>query len=370
MAADDAAVAVWVQALADVLAGRSLTAEARTQLQATLLADKKRAAAFGVTPQSCGDRLERRLQLLQATYPLLDRHCCTQFGWTGCPLQPLWQLWLPLAEWLAERRRSLTHPLIQGILGGQGTGKTTLTALVSTLLNHMGYRVCSLSLDDLYKTYADRQQLQRHDPRLRWRGPPGTHDIELGVAVFQQLRQTNQIHPIAMPRFDKSAHGGAGDRTQPELVERPDIVLFEGWFVGARPVDDAIFEEAVFEDAAFAQLPPPIVTAGDRLFARDCNRRLRDYEPLWDDLDALIVLHPVDYRLSQQWRRQAEQQMRATGRTGMSDAEIDQFVDYFWRSLHPDLFITPLLHNSFRTDLVIEIQADHTAGAIYRPESV
>lgn len=358
MAADNAA-AGWVQALVDVLAGRSLSAEAWTHLQATLLADTRRAAAFDITPNNCGDRLERQLHLLQAIYPLLDRHCI-QFGWAGCPLQPLWSLWLPLAEWLAQRRRSLTYPLIQGILGGQGTGKTTLTAMLSTLLNHLGYRVCSLSLDDLYKTYGDRQQLQQQDPRLRWRGPPGTHDIELGLAVLQQLQQANKTDPIAIPRFDKSAHGGAGDRTQPELTTGADIVLFEGWFVGARPIADFAFEQA----------PPPIVTAGDRAFARDCNLRLRDYEPLWDYLDALIVLHPVDYHLSRHWRRQAEQQMRATGRPGMSDLEIDQFVDYFWRSLHPDLFITPLLHNPFRTDLVIEIQADHTPGAIYRPTAI
>ncbi len=347
----------WEQALREALAGRSLTTEAKGDLQFQLLADPRRAAAFDLTPETCGDRLEQRLHLLQATYPTLDHQCRTQFGWQGCPLHPLWQLWLPLAEWLAEQRRSRCQLFTQGILGGQGTGKTTLTAVLSTLLNAQGFQVCNLSLDDLYKTYRDRQQLQRDNPRCRWRGPPGTHDIDLGMTVLQQLRQTNRTESIAIPRFDKSAHAGAGDRTQPELISGADIVLFEGWFVGVRPIAEAAFEHA----------PPPIVTAGDRAFARHCNLRLRDYEPLWDCLDALIVLHPVDYRLSRQWRQDAERQMRASQGTGMSDAEVDQFVDYFWRSLHPELFITPLAHNPCRTDLVVEIQADHTPGAVYRP---
>ena len=347
----------WEQALRDALAGRALTAEAKGDLQSQLLADTRRAAAFDITPETCGDRLEQRLHLLQATYPTLDHQCRTQFGWQGCPLQPLWQLWLPLAEWLATQRRSHARPFIQGILGGQGTGKTTLTAVLSTLLNYQGFQVCGLSLDDLYKTYGDRQQLQRDDPRWRWRGPPGTHDIDLGMTVLQQLRQANRTEAIAIPRFDKSAYGGAGDRTQPDLIAGADIVLFEGWFVGVRPIAAAAFEHA----------PPPILTAGDRAFARDCNLRLRDYAPLWDCLDALIVLHPVDYRLSRQWRQHAEQHMRSTQGTGMSAAEVDQFVDYFWRSLHPELFITPLIHNPDRTDLVVEIQADHTPGAVYRP---
>lgn len=358
MAAGDVPLrARWVQALREMLAGRSLTSSDRAALQARLLDDQPRAVAFEITPQNCSDRLEQRLQLLQATYPRLDRQCRTQFGWNGCPLKPLWELWLPLAEWMAVRRQSLPHSLIQGILGGQGTGKTTLTAVLSTLLTHRGYRVCRLSLDDLYKTYSDRQQLQQHDPRLRWRGPPGTHDVDLGIVLFQQLRQANRTEPIAIPRFDKAAHEGAGDRTQPDWTTGADIVLFEGWFVGARPIADAAFEQA----------PSPILTAGDRAFARDCNRRLRDYVALWDYLDALVVLYPVDYRLSRQWRWQAEQQLIASRGTGMSAAEIDQFVDYFWRSLHPELFITPLVHNASCTDLVVEVQADHTPGAVYRP---
>jgi D-glycerate 3-kinase len=81
-----------------------------------------------------------------------------------------------------------------------------------------------------------------------------------------------------------------------------------------------------------------------------------------------MVLNPVDYRLSKQWRKQAEQEMIARGKSGMRDAEIEQFVDYFWKSLHPELFIIPLIHHPQRTDLVVDINADHSVGNIYKPK--
>jgi D-glycerate 3-kinase len=161
-----------------------------------------------------------------------------------------------------------------------------------------------------------------------------------------------------VPRFDKSAWGGAGDRTTPESVEEIDIILFEGWFVGVRPINPAIFD---------APTPPPIQTLADQAFARDMNHGLQDYLPLWERLDRLMLLYPTDYHLSQQWRRQAEQQMMATGKSGMTDSQIDRFVEYFWKSLHPELFITPLTKNPSYVDLVVEIYPDHTPGAIYQP---
>jgi D-glycerate 3-kinase len=273
-------------------------------------------------------------------------------------LLSLWNLWLPLALQLASSQQQLGRPLIQGILGGQGTGKTTLAAVLSLILTHIGYRTLSLSLDDLYKTYVERQRLQQKDSRLIWRGPPGTHDVELARELLDQLRSPNQQDPILVPRFDKSAWGGAGDRTTPERVEGVDIVLFEGWFVGVRPIDPAVFD---------ASLPEPIQTSADRAFARDMNDQLKDYLPLWERLDQLMLLYPVNYRLSQQWRCQAEQQMIATGKSGMTDAQVSKFVEYFWRSLHPELFITPLTKKNSCVDLVIEINPDHTVGTIYRP---
>jgi D-glycerate 3-kinase len=331
--------------------------ELETQLGALLLADELQSNAFGVTAANVKSVVQQRSHLLQQIYPEFDSFCRSRLGWQSYSLETLWSLWLPLAIELAQKRCQLERPLIQGILGGQGTGKTTLAAVLTLILKHLGYRVCSLSLDDLYKTYADRLQLQQADPRLRWRGPPGTHDIQLGLTTLQQLRSANPTQPVQLPRFDKSAWNGAGDRTNPETVAGVDIVLFEGWFVGVRPIDPALFETA----------PPPIDSPDDRAFAREMNQRLHEYLPLWNLLDALILLYPKDYRLSQQWRQQAEQQMKATGRSGMSDEEIEQFVSYFWRSLHPDLFITPLRHNPHLVDLVIEINPDHLPGAVYRP---
>jgi D-glycerate 3-kinase len=79
-----------------------------------------------------------------------------------------------------------------------------------------------------------------------------------------------------------------------------------------------------------------------------------------------MVLDPVDYRLSQQWRLQAEHDQIAAGKPGMGDGEIIEFVEYFWKALHPALFIKPLTDHSTRlsTHLVVNIEADHSIGAI------
>ncbi|MGK7890914.1 MAG: glycerate kinase, partial [Leptolyngbyaceae cyanobacterium] len=258
---------------------------------------------------------------------------------------------------LDTAQRTLGRPLIQGVLGGQGTGKTTLGTVLSLILVQLGQRVCALSIDDIYKTYGDRCVLKKSDPRLLWRGPPGTHDVALGVEVLRGIKSVDPETVLEVPRFDKSAYQGAGDRTTPEQVQGITIVLFDGWFVGVRPVEPGVFDHA----------PAPIVTDSDRAFARDCNQRLQSYLPLWDELDRLMVLYPTRYQLSQQWRREAEQAMKASGQDGMSDAEIEQFVTYFWRSLHPDLFINPLIQDRDQVNLVVEIDENHCPTTVYRP---
>lgn len=333
-------------------AGEKPQRDGLQQLEELELHDRGRAAAFGVMPDNVRDVVEKRSQLYQAIFQ-------QNLNLPSLPtrLELLWNLWLPLATQLVQLHQTLRRPPVQGILGGQGTGKTTLATALTTILDFLGYRTLSLSIDDLYKSYAEREYLREQNPRLIWRGPPGTHDVAVGLEVLQQLRQPQQQEAIAIPRFDKSLWNGAGDRIEPQKVSGVDIVLFEGWFVGCRPVEDSRFEDT----------PEPILTAEDRQYARDINHQLQKYVSLWDCLDRLMVFNPVDYRLSKQWRKQAEQEMIATGKSGMSDAEIEKFVDYFWKSLHPELFILPLVTNPDLANLVVEINADHSVGRIYKP---
>lgn len=338
--------------LADARHGRETDAAVRDRLMEWELADGDRARAFGVTPETVAAIVSRRIEVFRdVAESVLDR--LPLHAQPDAPfLETLWQLWLPLALQLADVRQDCDRPIVQGILGGQGTGKTTLAATLTLILDRLGYRAIGISIDDLYKTHADRQQLKARDPRFIRRGPPGTHDVDLGIDVLDRLRCGDL--PVAVPRFDKSAFAGDGDRAEPETIDRADIVLFEGWFVGTQPVEAATFDDP----------PPPIATEDDRDFAGHCNRLLADYLPLWDRCDRLMVLIPADYRLSQQWRLQAEREAIARGKAGMSDDEVMAFVEYFWKALHPELFIEPLARDRDRVDLVVKIGGDRRIEAI------
>ncbi|MEB3339972.1 glycerate kinase [Okeania sp.] len=334
--------------------GKSLEKKELETLVNEELIDQKRANAFNINSANVREKIRERSLLFQSVitdydkFPLEDNYT----------LEILWKLWLPLAIKLANKCQNLSHPLIQGILGAQGTGKTTLAKILVLILDKLGYKTISISIDDIYKTYAERQLLQKQDSRLIWRGPPGTHDVNLGIETLDKLRQSenkSSDNLIAIPRFNKSLFHGAGDRIEPEIVDKVDIVLFEGWFVGVRPISEQNFDISL----------SPIITKADQKFARDMNKKLIEYLPLWEKLDSLIVLYPTDYRFSKQWRKQAEKEMIASGKSGMSDDEIEKFVDYFWQALHPELFIKPLIKNQELVDLVIEINSEHFVENIY-----
>ncbi|MEI6430464.1 MAG: glycerate kinase [Pseudanabaena sp. ELA607] len=289
-----------------------------------------------------------RLQLLRDSWGDLQG-CLMGLGidpLDGPILDTLWRWWLPFAEYLAWRvaQQNINHPpLIQGVLGVQGTGKTTLGMVMEILLAHLGYSCLSLSLDDFYKTHAQQQALRAEKPQLIWRGPPGTHDVDLAIDVLTKLKQG--AIPVEIPQFDKSMHEGQGDRTTAKLCRHlPNVVLFEGWFVGAQPLPLERLEPWL----------PPIMTALDRQFAMDINQELGAYLPLWACLDGLVVIKPTDYQYSLEWRLEAERKLRAHSLSGMSDQQVKDFVHYFWKALHPQRFVQGLIsQNNRKPDLSV-----------------
>ncbi|MBM4200974.1 MAG: hypothetical protein FJ189_06780, partial [Gammaproteobacteria bacterium] len=109
-----------------------------------------------------------------------------------------------LALWIREQKQ--VSPLAVGISGAQGSGKSTLARLIALILSRAcGFRVARLSIDDLYKTRAERRELARTvHPLLLTRGVPGTHDTELGLDVIDALRRATERQATLLPRFDKA----------------------------------------------------------------------------------------------------------------------------------------------------------------------
>lgn len=212
-------------------------------------------------------------------------------------------------------RTAATRPLIVGLQAPQGAGKTTIARRLLRALPHHGLRGATVSIDDFYLTRAEQLNLAAAhpgNPYLEHRGYPGTHDIELGVTILTALRALGTGQSARVPVYDKSRHGGRGDRA-PEsdwrLVTGPlDLVLVEGWMLG-------------FEPVPADRLPDPRLAF--------CNHALADYDRWHRLLDAFIVLRPVDWHYVVDWRIEAEENMKAAGKPGLSRADIEDYVRRF-----------------------------------------
>ena len=86
-------------------------------------------------------------------------------------------------------------------------------------------------------------QANSQNKLLGVRGQAGTHDIKLAHNTLQQLKSANSdSSEIALVRYDKSSHSGRGDRAPEsawqQVKGKVDVVLFEGWMLGFRPLLD------------------------------------------------------------------------------------------------------------------------------------
>ena len=232
-----------------------------------------------------------------------------------------------------------------GISGPQGSGKSTLAAALATALaaQHRLNAVV-VGLDDFYLGRAARQALARTvHPLLATRGVPGTHDVALLHGAFDALLGGHGA--VALPQFDKARDDRAA---APRQIDAPvDLLLFEGWCIGARAQPDGALDRPV--NALEAE------EDGDGRWRRWVNAQLAgDYATLFARLDRLVLLHPARLAQSQRWRQQQEAELRAARGRGMSVAEVARFMAHYER-------VTRALRRSLprRADYVIDIAADH-----------
>ena len=260
-----------------------------------------------------------------------------------------------LAGRILKSHTFLGRPVIIGINGAQGSGKSTFALFVARWLQQeLALRTVVLSLDDLYLGQQDRQALGRqHHPLLCTRGVPGTHDVSLGIELLDALTVTGAPRNLRLPSFDKAGD----DQTRPSelcTVEVPvDVVLFEGWCVGAPPqpeedLKDPVNELEEQEDA-------------EGVWRSYANDQLGgDYARLFGRLDALIMLRVPALEKVLEWRELQEQKLRdKTSTNGMGPAELRRFVMHFERLTRHMLDVMPA-----RANTVIDIDHRHRMVAM------
>ena len=268
--------------------------------------------------------------------------------------EPLMQrmdtIYRPLAEWLRLQCENSSQPIVVGINGAQGTGKSTLATLLKILLKEScALESIVLSLDDYYLSQEQRAVLAGSvHPLLKTRGVPGTHTID---QLNDQLEQLIELQPgkqIELSRFDKATD----DVSPAEVWKCPqqglDLILLEGWCVGATPQTEQ-------------QLEAPVNRLeherdSDGRWRTFVNQKLKgSYQVLNSRLDFLLMLLTPDFESVVEWRKLQESKLRALNPDyGMKAGELRAFMEYFQR-------LTEFMRTEMpqRADVVLAVAENH-----------
>ena len=236
---------------------------------------------------------------------------------------------IPISFWIAkkvDKKRSY----IVGLSGGQGSGKTTISSIISIILRkYFKLNVFTISIDDFYKTKKERLLLSKKiHPLLLTRGVPGTHDINRMLDFFKKVKE-KKFRPVKLPKFNKAIDERYNKKLWYSLKKRPDIIIFEGWCVGAKPEKNSTLKKSV---NSMEKLKDKKLT-----WRRYVNKQLKSkYKQLYDQLNCLLYIQSNNFSLLRKWRVKQEKKLRLKNKRSnklkiMSDKEVINFMQTYQR---------------------------------------
>jgi len=270
--------------------------------------------------------------------------------------------YLPIAARIAQAQTQQAGTLLVSISGAQGSGKSTLTAFLKLLLKAAWQlNTADISLDDFYLTHAERQQLALAEhPLLATRGVPGTHDLALATAVFDQLRQCSASQPCQVPRFDKSVDDRRPAADWMLVDQRVDVILFEGWCNNAPVATADSLREPI--NRLEAQEDP---NGSWRHYVNACLGRY--HQALFSQTDLLVYIAIPSFDKVYEWRQLQEQKLaeKAAANTGVMDSvQLSRFIQHYERITRRCLEELPQT-----AVMVLNLNAEHGVdGLLLKPQ--
>ena len=236
---------------------------------------------------------------------------------------------IPVCFWIA-RKTNKKKPLIVGLAGGQGTGKTTITSIITIILKkYFKLNIFKISIDDFYKTRKQRTLLSKNKhPLLMTRGVPGTHDANIMLNFFKKIK-VKKFKSLKLPKFNKAIDDRCKQSLWYKIKSKPDVIILEGWCVGARSQN-------------FRELRKPINSLEkihDQNFKwrQYVNYQLKTkYKKLFNQLDCLLFLKAKNFSLLRRWRLKQEKKLWLKSKNGkslkiMNKDEVKNFMDTYQR---------------------------------------
>ncbi len=236
---------------------------------------------------------------------------------------------IPVSFWISKRVNK-KKPLIIGLAGGQGSGKTTISSILTLILKkYFKLNVFKVSIDDFYKTRKDRKSLSKNKhPLLMTRGVPGTHDVDLMLNFFKKIKDKN-FKSLQIPTFNKAIDDRCQKSLWYKIKTKPDVVIFEGWCVGARPQLNS-------------QLKKPINSLekvhdqGAKWRTYVNNQLKTKYNALFKQLDGLLYLKAKNFSLLREWRLKQERKLWVQTKNKknlkiMSSGDVINFMQTYQR---------------------------------------
>ena len=209
---------------------------------------------------------------------------------------------IPLCFWISKKA-NIKKPYFVGLAGGQGTGKTTSSSLIEIILTkYFKLKVFRISIDDFYKTRKERISLsKRVHPMLLTRGVPGTHDINMMLKFFKKVK-SKKFKRLKLPTFNKAIDDRYNKKYWYDLKKKPDVIIFEGWCVGAKPEGNNTLNKTInlMEKNKDKK----------RIWRKYVNQQLKSkYKKLYSQLNCLIYLKAKNFSLLQKWRLKQERKL-------------------------------------------------------------
>ena len=236
---------------------------------------------------------------------------------------------IPISFWIANKVKK-KKPYIVGLAGGQGTGKTTISSIISIILRkYFKLNVFTISIDDFYKTRKERLILsQKVHPSLMTRGVPGTHDAKIMLDFFKRVKRS-KFRSLKLPKFNKAIDDRYIKKLWYLIKKRPDVVIFEGWCVGAKAEKNNTLIKPV---NSLEKLNDKKLT-----WRKFVNKQLQSkYKQLYDQLNCLLYLKPKNFSLLRQWRIKQEKKLRLKNKRSnnhkiMNNNEVIKFMQTYQR---------------------------------------